>query len=191
MVDYSSIRVDCPSVAFLFARLGCLLKAVEGECRNWVNIFAGEDCPHKFVLSSLFLMVSHSVRAARSLKMSEVRSSELETRLSSSDDRVIPEVTSPSTPYKAWNILCALSEKDKKRIRDRFQFPDSVKIRIPSDENRACHFYADEVYFYEVDFTSGLRFPIHSFVKELFAYLHLAPTQLVPNSWRIAAFLVW
>ena len=131
-------------------------------------------------------MVSHSVRAARSLKMSEVRSSELETRLSSSDDRVIPEVTSPSTPYKAWNILCALSEKDKKRISDRFQFPDSVKIRIPSDENRACHSYANEVCFYEVDFTSGLRFPIHPFVKELFAYLHLAPTQLVPNSWWIA-----
>ena len=27
MIDYSSVRVDCPSVAFLFARLGC-----GGEC---------------------------------------------------------------------------------------------------------------------------------------------------------------
>ena len=44
----------------------------------------------------------------------EVRSSELEMGLSSFDDRVIPEVTSPSTPYKAWNIPCALSEKDEK-----------------------------------------------------------------------------
>ena len=46
---------------------------------------------------------------ARFLKMSgEVRSSELETGLSSSDDREVPKVTSPSTPYKAWNIQCAL-----------------------------------------------------------------------------------
>ena len=60
----------------------------------------------------------------------EVRSSKLETGLSSSDDRVIPEVTSPSTPYKAWNILCALLEKDEKLIRDRFQFLDLVRIMI-------------------------------------------------------------
>ena len=40
----------------------------------------GGDCPHNFVLSSLFPMVSHSARVARSLKMfKEVRSSELET----------------------------------------------------------------------------------------------------------------
>ena len=94
------------------------------------------------------------------LKMfGEVRSSELETGLSSSDNRVIPEVTSPSTPYKAWNIPCALLEKDEKQIRDRFQFPDLVRIRIPSDKDRAYHSYADEVCFYVVDFISGLRFP--------------------------------
>ena len=45
--------------------------------------------------------------------------------------------------------------------------------------------YADEVFFYEADFANGLRFPNHSFIKEHFSYLHLAPTQLVPNSWRI------
>jgi len=120
MVDYSFVRVNCPSVAFLFACLVCLLEAVEGECLKWVSLFVGEDCPHYFVLSSLFPLVSHSARVARSLKMSEVRSSKLETGLSSSDDRVIFEVTSPSTPYKAWNISCSLIGKDEKRIRDRF-----------------------------------------------------------------------
>ena len=62
-----------------------------------------------------------------------------------------------------------------------------------SDEDKACHSYADEVYFYEVDFTSGLRLPIHSFVRELFAYLHLAPAQLVPNSGQIviSCMMVW
>ena len=175
MVDYSFVKVDCPSVAFLFTHLGCLLEVIEGECLKWVSFFMGEDYPHRFVLSSLFPLVSHSTRVAKSLKMSgEVRSSELETGLSSSDDRVSPEVTSPSTPYKAWNVPCALSGKDEKWIRDRFQFPDFIKIRILSGEDKACHFYVDEVYFYEVDFTSGLHFPIHPFVRELFAYFHLA-----------------
>ena len=123
----------------------------------------------------------------------EVRSSELEMGLSSSDDCEVPEVTSPSTSFKAWNILCALSGKDAKWSRDRFQFPDSVKIRIPSDEDRACHSYADEVCFYEADFTSGLRLLVHPFIRELFVYLHLAPTQLMPNSWWIiiSYMVVW
>ena len=101
MANYFTIRVECPSIAFLFARLGYLLKSVEGECLKWVNLFVGEDWPYKFVLSSLFPLVSHSAKVARSLKMSEVRSSDLEMGLSLSDDRVISEATSPSTPYKA------------------------------------------------------------------------------------------
>ena len=170
MVDYSSIRVDCPLIAFLFACLGCLLEAFKGKCLKWVSLFMGEDCLHKFDLSSLFPLVFHSARVARSLKMSEVRSSDLDTGLSSSDNHVIPEVTSPSTPYIAWNIPCALSRKDEKQIRDRFQFPNFVKIRIPSDKDRAYHSYTDEVCFYEVDFTSGLRF---SFIPLLGNFLHI------------------
>ena len=42
-----------------------------------------------------------------------------------------------------------------------FQFPNSVRIRIPSDKDMAYHSYADEVCFYEVDFTSGLRLPVN------------------------------
>ena len=71
------------------------------ECLEGVSLFMGEDCPYRFVLSYLFPLASCSARVARSLKMSgEVRSSELETRLSSFDNREIPKVTSPSTPYK-------------------------------------------------------------------------------------------
>ena len=77
--------------------------------------------------------------------------------------------------------------------QDRFQFLDSVKIGILSDEKRACHSYADEVCFYEADFTSGLCFPVHPFVRELFSYLHLALAQLMPNTWRIivSCMVVW
>ena len=30
VVDYSAVMVACPSIAFFFAHLGCLLKSVEG-----------------------------------------------------------------------------------------------------------------------------------------------------------------
>ena len=66
----------------------------------------------------------------------EVRSSELETGLSSSKDRKALEVTSPSTPYKTWDICCALKGKDENRIRNRFQFPSSVKVKIRNDDDR-------------------------------------------------------
>ena len=169
-------------MAFFFAHLCCLLEYIEGECLERVSFFVRENCPYTFVLSSLFLLVSRSAGVARLLKMFEVRSSDLETRLSSFGDRVISEATSVSSPNKTWTISCSLTGKDEQRIKDRFQFLDFVKIRIPSDEERACHSYADEICFYEADFNSGHRFPVHPFVKDLFSYLHLASAQLVPNS---------
>ena len=54
MVDYSVVRVACPSIAFFFAHLGCLLESVEGECLERVSFFVGVDCPYTSILSSLF-----------------------------------------------------------------------------------------------------------------------------------------
>ena len=98
MVDYSAVRVNCPSIAFFFAQLGSLLKSIEGEC---LHFFVGEDCLYTSVLSSFFPPVSHSAGVARSLKMFKVRSGDLEMGLSSSNDRVVSEAISVSTPYKA------------------------------------------------------------------------------------------
>ena len=120
MVDYSVVRVACPSIAFFFAHLGCLLESVEGECLERVSFFVGVDCPYTSILSSLFPLVSRSAGVARLLKMFEVRSSDLETGLFSSDDRMISKATSVSTPYKAWTISCSLTGKDEQWIRDRF-----------------------------------------------------------------------
>ena len=113
MVDYSAVRADCPSIAFFFTHLGSLLKFVEGERLERISSFVGEDCLYTFVLSSLFPLVSYFAEVARLLKMSEVRSSDLELGLFSYDDRVVSGATSVSNPYKAWNILCSLTRKDK------------------------------------------------------------------------------
>ena len=187
LVDYSSVRSDCPSVSFFFARLCGLLEAV-GRRRPKVGLFIGRDYPFRFFLFFLFPLVHRSIGITQTMAMSregEVRSSKLETGLSSSEDRRALEVTSPSTPHKAWGIHCALKVKDEKRIRDRFQFPSSVRIRILDSDDRACHYYVDELCFSEADFVSGLRFPIQPFIRELFFLLQLAPAQLVLNPWSI------
>ena len=123
----------------------------------------------------------------------EVMSSELKTGLSSSEDHKALKVTSPSTPSKAWDVCCVLKRKYEGRIRSRFQFPSLVRVRIPNDNDKACRSYVDEVCFYEANFVSGLRLPIHPFLRKLFSHLSFAPTQLVPNSWRIVicCMVVW
>ena len=100
MVDYFAIRVICPSISFFFAHLGSLLESVEGESLERISFFVGEDYPYTTILSSLFPLVSHSTRVARSLKMSKVRYSDLEMRLSLSNDRMVSYSTYVSIPYK-------------------------------------------------------------------------------------------
>ena len=66
-----------------------------------------------------------------------------------------------------------------------FQFPERVRVRLPSKEERACNFFPGEVCFYESSFACGLRFPIHPFLMELLNHFGIAPGQLMPNSWKI------
>ena len=100
MVNYFVVRVACPSLAFLFSHLGCLLESIEGGCLERVSFFVGVDYPYTFVLFLLFPLVSCSAGVATLLKMSEVRSSDLEMGLSSPNDRMISEATSISTLIK-------------------------------------------------------------------------------------------
>ena len=121
--------------------------------------------------------------------MSEVRSSELKTGLSSSGDPVEGDTT-VSTPqevraFHALEEVCGLDADIVGRFKDRFQFLERVRVRRPNDEDRACHFFLGVVCFYEAVFTCGLRLPVHPFIMELLDHFGIAPKQLMPNSWRI------
>ena len=96
-------------------------------------------------------------------RMSEVRSSELDTGLSSSGGPVEGDTT-VSTPrqvraFYALNEECVLDADTVARFKDRFQFPARVCVHQPGPDDRACHFFPGEVCFYEAAFTSGLRLP--------------------------------
>ena len=121
--------------------------------------------------------------------MSEVRSSELETRLSFSGDPVEGD-TAIFTPrevmaFHSLEEVCGLDADTVGRFKDRFQFSERVRVYWPNDEDRACHFFPGEVCFYEATFTCGLRLPVHSFMMELLDHFGIALGQLMPNSWRI------
>ena len=118
--------------------------------------------------------------------MSEVRSSELETELSSSGDLVEGD-TAVSTPrevraFHALEEVCGLDVNTLGRFKDIFQFPKRVRVRLPNEEDRACHLFLGEIYFYESTFVYGLRFPIHPFLMEILDCFGITLRQLIPNS---------
>ena len=111
--------------------------------------------------------------------MSEVRSSELDIRLLSSGEPVEGDTT-VSTPqevraFYALEEACGLDADTVAKFKDRFQFPERVCVRRPSDEDRACHFFPGEICFYEAAFSCGLRFPIHPFIMELLDHFGITP----------------
>ena len=175
MVDSSKVRVVCPLVSFLFARLGASLDT-SSPFLPLIENFIFEGCGLGVVMGELFPMLSQSIHWFRDLieereRMSEVQFSKLKTGLSFNDGPV-KEDTAVSSPqevrvFHALEEVCGLDVITLGRFKDRFQFPKRVRVRLPNEEDRACHFFPGEVYFYEAAFVCGLRFPIHPFLMEL------------------------
>ena len=87
MVSGSEVRATCPSVSFFFACLGAVL-GVSGDFLPLVGdfIFAGYGL--SLVIEELSPILGQSLAwfEGKTRRMEEVRSSELETGLSSSGD---------------------------------------------------------------------------------------------------------
>ena len=189
MVSGFEVRIVRPSISFLFARLGGSL-GVFPHLENF--IFKGNSLA--VTLADLLPLLRQSLEWFENLVreqeiMFEVRSSKLETGLSSSDN-LVEEDTAVSIPrevraFYALKEVCGLHTDTLGRFRDRFQFPEWVRVRMPSEEDRACHFFLGEVCFYKSAFVCGLRFPVHPFLMELLDHFGIAPRQLMPNSWRV------
>ncbi len=62
--------------------------------------------------------------------------------------------------YVAWTYFSIVNEEGLQRIRDQYQIPEDVVLRILDLDERACLSKYDDVAFYEVDFNVGLRFPL-------------------------------
>ena len=190
MVSDPEVRVACPSISFFFARLGATL-GVFGDFLPFVGDFVFAGCGLSAALGELSPILNQSIAwfEGETKRMSEVRFSELETRLSSSGGPVEGDTT-VFTPrvvraFHALEEVCGLDADTMGRFKDRFQFPKRVHVRRPNGEDRACHFFLGELCFYEAAFTCGLRLLVHPFVMVLLGHFGIAPEQLMPNSWRI------
>ena len=195
MVGSYETRTLCPSISFLFACLGASLSASRTFCPS-VEGFVFEGSGLGVVLANLVPLLRQSVDWFKDLvgerrRMSEVRSSELETGLSSSDDPMeVEEDTAASGPrevraFFALEKECGLDVEILSRFSNKFQFPVRVRVHCPYKKERACHFLPGDVCFYEAIFLSGLRFLVHPFIIELLNHFKIALRQLMPNSWRI------
>ena len=187
MVSDSEVRVACPLVSFFFACLGATL-GVSGDFLPLVQDFVFTGCGLSAALGELSPILSQSIAwfEGETKRMSDVRSSELETRLLSSGSPVEGDLAI-STPlavrsFHTLEEMCGLDVDTVGRFKDRFQFPEWVRFRRPNGENRTCHFFPSKVCFYEIAFTCGLRLPVHPFVMELLGHFGIAPGQLMPNS---------
>ena len=125
MVSSSEVRTACPSISFLFACLGGSLRVFP-----YLENFISKGNSLGVVVADLLPLLRQSIDWFRDLVrevMSEVRSSELNTRLSSSGDPVEGD-TAVSTPrevkaFYALNEECGMDDNTLGRFKDRFQFP--------------------------------------------------------------------
>ena len=142
MVSGSEVRVICPSVSFFFARLGVAL-GVSGDFLPLAGDFVFAGYGLSVVIRELSPILGQSLAwfEGEIRRMAEVWSSELETGLSSNGS---PEGgdTAVSAPrvvraFHALEEVCGLDEETMSRFNDRFQFPDRVRVRQPTSEDRA------------------------------------------------------
>ena len=93
-----------------------------------------------------------------------------------------PPVSGEACSFHALKEKCSLKIEVFNKFRDRFQFLDETKARLPRKGEKACAFTHWGACFYEAAFLCGLRFLVHPFILELLHYLNLASGQLMPNS---------
>ena len=117
-----------PLSFFFFARLGAAL-AVSGDFFPLIGDYLFEGCGLSVVLGELSPILGQSLAwfEGETRRMLELRSSELETGLLSSDGPVEGD-TAVSIPrqvraFYALNEECGLDADTVARFKDRFQFP--------------------------------------------------------------------
>ena len=141
MVSSSKVRIACPSISFLFV---CLEASLGVPCTFFplVENFVFEGSSLNVVLANLLPLLRQSIDWFEGLTsergaMSEVRSSELEIGLSSSDDPMeVEEDTAISIlqEVRAFSTLgeeFSLDVENLSRFSNRFKFPERVRVHHP------------------------------------------------------------
>ena len=172
MVDYAKFRHTSPSIAFLFARLEGLLDSSDDRYPQIRDFIVG-DSSLDLALGNLYLLLQQSLSwfkyvhgvLRRENMGSRVRSSGQERGLSSgmavdgvvtdtatsvpssAPSSILPSTSTTPHPFHALKEKCALKADIFNKFRDRFQFPNEIRARLPQKGEKACAFAKGEVYF--------------------------------------------
>ena len=80
------------------------------------------------------------------------------------------------------NFLSTIKENHFKTLRDSFQIPDNISIRLPYKLEKCYYDEVEGVGVYEHILKAGLRFPLNSLHRELLKYLGLSINQVSLNA---------
>ena len=179
MADYSEIRHISPSITFLFARLGALLDSSSSPLSvhpyPQIGDFVVGDSGLGLALGDLYPLLHQSLVWFKSMREvlrreemgSEVRLGDKErdsspdigtareranattSAPSSTPSPSLPFTSTSSPSFHALKEKCTLKVDVFNKFRDRFQFPEGTKARLPRKGEKACAFTHGEVYFYE------------------------------------------
>ena len=95
-----------------------------------------------------------------------------------------PDVSTPSD-IPIDNPRSSLVQSDVVRVMYRYNFPGYVKVRVPMSYERIDWKVPDYFSMYELPFRTRLRFPFPRLCHSILRHWGVAPSQLMPNSWRI------
>jgi hypothetical protein len=87
-----------------------------------------------------------------------------------------------------------LRPEDAERLRETYEIPDGVEIRIPGlKDDIFGNIKGHEVSIFEKSLEAGLRLPFPQVVREILHILEMAPTELKAGAWRhvVACCVAW
>ncbi|KAK2997690.1 hypothetical protein RJ639_025417 [Escallonia herrerae] len=84
-----------------------------------------------------------------------------------------------------------MSKEDLRVLIRDYPIPEGWYARVPSLQESANYGTKFEMGIYEEQEKSGYRLPLHPFALRFFEHYHMAPRQLVLNSWRKLVGLIY
>ena len=67
----------------------------------------------------------------------------------------------------------------------KVRVPHGGSVSIPKEEDRVCSYMGYRTCVYPKCFLFGMWLPFSEFQKEVFDHFRLAPSMIMPNSWKI------
>ena len=97
---------------------------------------------------------------------------------------------------KIWTVndfLLMMSDKVFKTLRDRYQIPENIPIRLPRKFEKCYLGKTADVGMYDAMFAVRLRLPLTMLHRQLANFLGFSVSQIASNAWRtfIGAEVLW